>query len=267
MLASPIAGSGGQVGAAAIGGSGGGSSSAAAGGGAPASKFSFFVTSVGALQKLSNSDQGFGGDLRFGKPSGLEGADEICRQIAEQALAGSGAKGWHAFLSATAGGPSGGPVHAKDRIGAGPWYDRLGRLVAASKADLLQSRPRGADPVIIDDLPNESGVPNHSDGAPGCTGNNCPDNHQVLTGTDEMGMLKSSDPAATCNDWTSSMADGMPWCGHSWPREGSGQNWISSAADGGCAPCVSLKEMGGVRAKCVGSAGGYGGFYCLADVP
>jgi hypothetical protein len=42
---------------------------------------------------------------------------------------------------------------------------------------------------------------------------------------------------------------------------------MSSAADGGCAPCVSLVEMGGVKGKCVGSAGGYGGFYCFALTP
>jgi hypothetical protein len=174
----------------------------AAGAGVPIAKFSFFVTSVGALQKLSNSDMGFGGDLRFGKTTGLEGADEICRHLAEIALPGSGAKGWRAFLSTASGGPNAGPVHAKDRIGEGPWYDRLERLVAANKSDLLQVRPRGADPVIQNDLPNENGVPNHSDGMPGCTGNTCPDNHQVLTGTNEMGMLKTTDPGSTCSDWT-----------------------------------------------------------------
>jgi hypothetical protein len=268
-------GAGGGAGAAspsdpgAAAGAGGSSSSDAAAGGSggatvPSSKFSFFLTSVGAIIEMSKNPQGFGGDLRFGKETGLEGADEICRQIAEKALPGAGNKQWRAFLSATRGGPGGGPIHAKDRIGEGPWYDRLERLVAANKDDLLQERPRGADPAIIDDLPNENGIPNHVDGAPGCAGGECPDNHQVLTGTNEEGMLRSMDPGYTCNDWTSSMPEGTPWCGHSWPREQSGVNWMSAAADGGCAPCVSLVEMGGVRAQCVGSAGGYGGFYCFA---
>jgi hypothetical protein len=266
------AANGGRGGAAVAGAGGadaGGSAGAQAGAGGLASsaKFSFFLTSVAAMKELSKNPMGFGGDLRFGKATGLEGADEICRLIAEKSLPGSGSKGWRAFLSATAGGASGGPVHAKDRIGDGPWYDRLERLVAANKADLLQDRPRGADPAIINDLPNESGVPNHTDGAPGCTGNACPDNHQVLTGTNAMGMVYSMDKASTCNDWTSSMPAGKPWCGHSWPRQGSGTNWMSSVADGGCAPCVSLMEMGGVKAQCVGSAGGYGGFYCLASTP
>lgn len=219
------------------------------------------------MKELSKNPQGFGGDLRYGKTTGLDGADEICRQIAEKALPGAGKKVWRAFLSTTKGGMNDGPIHAKDRVGEGPWYDRLERLVAMTKADLLQQRPKGADPAIINDLPNENGVPNHMDGAPGCTGNACPDNHQVLTGTNEMGMLYSTDPASTCNDWTSSMPAGKPWCGHSWPRQGSGLNWMSSAADGGCAPCVSIVEMGGVKGMCVGSAGGYGGFYCLALTP
>jgi hypothetical protein len=244
---------------------GGGTGGAAGGGSKP--KFSFFVTSVGAMKELSKNPMGFGGDLRFGKTTGLEGADEICRQIAEKAQPGAGTKVWRAFLSTTAGGMNNGPVHAKDRIGDGPWYDRLERLVAMTKADLIHPRPVGADPAIVNDLPNENGVPNHMDGAPGCTGNKCPDNHQVLTGTNEMGMLKSMDPGSTCNDWTSSKPEGKPWCGHSWPRQGSGVDWMSSAADSGCAPCVSVVEMGGPMGACVGSAGGYGGFYCFALTP
>jgi hypothetical protein len=149
----------------------------------------------------------------------------------------------------------------------------------------------GADSVIANDLPNEFGIPNHSDGAPGCTGNDCPDNHQVLTGTNCKGQLytgggtsaglneitptcvnvtppnNTPDLGYTCNDWTSKEPMGKPWCGHSWGRQGSGMSWISSAKDAGCAPCVELVEMGGVNPnspKCVGAAGGYGGFYCFA---
>ena len=56
---------------------------AASSGGSSAGKFSFFVASYAAMQRLSGSASGFGGDLRFGKADGLSGADEICRQIAE----------------------------------------------------------------------------------------------------------------------------------------------------------------------------------------
>ena len=59
-------------------------------------------------------------------------------------MAGAGQKTWRAFLSATAG-PDGQPVNAIDRVGTGPWYDRLGRLVAMNKADLVRAA-RAAPP-------------------------------------------------------------------------------------------------------------------------
>jgi hypothetical protein len=98
-------------------------------------KFSFFVTSMEGLQTLSGSENGFGGDLRFGKTgsgAGLLGADSICACLAEMSMEGSSTKKWSAFLSATAG-VDGNQVDAIDRIGDGPWYDRLGRLVANNK--------------------------------------------------------------------------------------------------------------------------------------
>jgi hypothetical protein len=235
----------------------------------PLGRFSFFVTSLTAMRELSGTREGFGGDLRFGKPTGLEGADEICRQVAERSMPGASAKTWRAFLSVTSGGPNGGPVNAIDRVGEGPWYDRRERLVAKTRADLAQSRPRGADPEIVNDLPNEDGVPNHTDGALGCTGGDCPDNHMVLTGTDDAGALRGMDSAFTCNDWTSAESEGSPWCGASWPRGEHRGNWMSYAADSGCAPCVRIEERGGPIAEeqCVGSAGGYGAIYCFALTP
>jgi len=116
--------------------------------------------------------------------------------------------------------------------------------------------------LIVNDLPNEDGVPNHAPDGAGEV-----DNHDVLTGTNEQGKLFKTDAGFTCNDWTSKEAAGSPWCGHSWPRQGSGLSWMSAAKDGGCAPCVKLEEMGGVTSACVGSAGGYGGFYCFEYKP
>lgn len=225
------------------------------------------------MQELSGSPDGFGGDLRFGKADGLSGADEICRQIAEASQPGSSRKGWRAFLSVTKD-ASGKPVHAIDRIGAGPWYDRTGRLVAANKADLAQTRPLGADPAIINDLPNEDGVPNQKP-----DGKTALDNHDILTGTGSTGMLYSSDWASTCHDWTSKVgADGKPRVGHSWPRMGGGggmlgggnaDNWMSALDEAGCAPGASLVEMGppDPGTPTVGSGGGYGGIYCFALTP
>ena len=49
-------------------------------------------------------------------------------------------------------------VNAIDRIGAGPWYDRMGRLFSASKANLNGFRPSDADAAIKNDFPNENGI-------------------------------------------------------------------------------------------------------------
>ena len=243
----------------------------------PTEKFSFFVTSLVALQELSGSQDGFGGDLRFGEEgpgAGLRGADKICATIAEKSMPGAGNKQWRAFLSAVAD-ENGNQVDAIDRVGEGPWYDRLGRVFALTKADLLTERPTGIDPAIKDDFPNEDGVPNHQpDPNQGEV-----DNHDTLTGTNENGKLYS--PTATCADWTGNTgSEGKPRVGHSWPRYGMGgmgpgmgdgsmANWMSSLDESGCAPGVSLIEMGPPQmdSDTVGSGGGYGGFYCFALTP
>ncbi|MFE8595717.1 hypothetical protein [Archangium violaceum] len=224
-------------------------------------KFSFFVTSIEAMRELSGSQNGFGGDLRYGEATGLEGADKICRTIAEKGLAGAGQKVWRAFLSASTGGANGGAVHAIDRIGEGPWYDRGGRLVAQNKAGLLSARPQG-DAQIKNDLPNERGEPNHQG----------VDNHDTLTGSNKQGQFAGGGMASTCNDWTSSVGStGRPYIGHSWPRSTSnpsnGGNWISDHQAPGCAAGVNLANNGPGGGSSVGGGGGYGGIYCFALIP
>lgn len=223
--------------------------------------FSFFVTSLTALRELSGSSDGFGGDLRFGETgagAGLRGADKLCATIAERSLAGSGSKPWRAFLSVSAD-ASGAKVNAIDRVGTGPWYDRVGRLVAATKTDLLAQRPATADAAIIKDLPNEDGVPNHApDGLQ-------VDNHDMLTGSDTSGKLGSG---GTCGDWTSTTASERPMAGHAFPRNAGTSNdsahWLSAHAVPGCKAGVTITDTGGgMGSSTVGGAGGYGGFYCF----
>ncbi len=251
-------------------------SGGSAGSGAPSTeKFSFFVTSLKAMVELCKKDQGFGGDLRFGESgdgAGLKGADKICTTIAQKSMPANN-KTWRAFLSATQG-ADGNAVNAIERVGAGPWYDRVGRLVAMNLGDLGNIRPEGADEAIVNDLPNEDGVPNHEPDA----GAGEVDNHDVLTGTGEGGKLFSTDVGFTCNDWTSSAESGKPHCGHSWPRMGggggpgggSGNNWMSALNESGCAPGAWIVEAGPPGAngtKSVGDGGGYGGIYCFALTP
>ena len=254
--------------------------SGGAGSSAPATteKFSFFVTSLDGMKTLSKNDQGFGGDLRFGETTGLAGADKICTTLAEKSMPGAGAKGWRAFLSTAKGGESGGPSHARDRVGQGPWYDRNGRLVAMTLDDLIQQRPRGANSAIINDLPNENGVPNHLDTMMGAD-----DNHDTVTGSNAMGQY---DGTPTCNDWTTIETAGAagsggtmtgggrgmmgrsngPRIGHSWPAQ-SGMHWIAAHQAPGCSPSVALVQMGGGSGTGIGNGGGYGGFYCFALKP
>ena len=238
-------------------------------------RFSFFVTSQRGLVSLSGCTQGFGGDLRYGERgagAGLRGGDRICALLAERSMPGASVKRWRAFLSAANGG-EGEPVHAIDRVGEGPWYDRLGRLVAMNRSDLVNARPAGADPAIANDLPNEEGVPNHApDPTVGAV-----DNHHMLTGSDAFGHLLST--AATCLDWTSARGDrateGRPRVGLAWPRGSGGRggstgsHWISALDTSGCAPGIHTVEMGPPEdsVPTVGSGGGYGGFYCFALTP
>jgi hypothetical protein len=236
--------------------------------------FSFFVTSLKVLQQLSGSQLGFGGDLRFGETgpgAGLRGADKLCATIAERSMPGAGQKPWRAFLSAVAD-ENGAQVNAIDRIGNGPWYDRLGRVLAMNKAGLMNIRPQGGNAAIQNDFPNEDGVPNHQPDP------NQPqvDNHDMLTGTGLDGKLYNA--SATCKDWTANAGnkatEGQPRVGHSWPRSGGGggssiDSWMSSLTESGCAPGVNLIEMGGPMptSNTVGSGGGYGGFYCFSLTP
>jgi hypothetical protein len=248
-------------------------------------KFSFFVTSLRGMLELSGSDQGFGGDLRYGEATGLAGADKICTELAERSLPGAGSKGWRAFLSTAKGSPEGGPTHAKDRIGTGPWYDRAGRLVALDLNGVLQQRPAGADSAIAADLPNERGEPNHTDTVAGMD-----DNHDVVTATNLQGMY---DGRPTCEDFTSvetempmmgaagAGAAGRggrpgrpgggfmhygPGVGHSWPAM-SGMSWIAAHGAPGCSPSVALVQTGAGEGTGIGNSGGYGGIYCFALKP
>jgi hypothetical protein len=217
------------------------------------------------MRTLSKSQDGFGGDLRYGTSDGLTGADKICTEIAESSMPGSGAKQWRAFLSVTKG-PAGSAVNAADRIGKGPWYDRRGRLVGNSLTDLLKDRPASADAAIKEDLPNETGTPNHR---PDPT-QPAVDNHHFLTGSDAQGKLYGS--KATCLDWTSSVKNntttGRPRIGFSWSASGR-TNWISGQDEGGCGAGVAIGESGGSDPSnpIVGSGGGYGGIYCFALTP
>ena len=86
---------------------------------AVAQDMSFFITSAGP-----------GDGAKLG---GLSGADQHCQILADNV--GAGGLSWRAYLSAAAAGGQT-AVNARDRIGAGPWYNAKAVMVARDVDDL-----------------------------------------------------------------------------------------------------------------------------------
>ena len=170
---------------------------------------SFFVSSTGSPT---------------GNLGGLEGADQRCQDLAD--AVGAGAKTWHAYLSVEKG-PDDQPIHAKDRIGQGPWYNADLVLIAG---DLAELHTRDGDPSLFLDENGEM-VPGQWVGSP------TPNEHDILTGTNKDGTVT---PGKTCADWTSEDPSVFAQVGHS---DGLGpmgndaeqyRSWNSVHENGGC---------------------------------
>ncbi len=179
---------------------------------------SFFITSQGP---------GAGANL-----GGLAGADAHCRKLAQ--AAGAGAKTWRAYLGSAAG-------DARDRIGAGPWYNAKGELIAKNLAELHGAANKISKATGL----TESGglVNGRSDS---------PNRHDILTGSNADGTARAG---MTCGDWTSS-GEGHAFVGHH-DRKGRSddapsKSWNSSHQSRGC-------DQAALR-----RSGGNGLFYCFA---
>jgi hypothetical protein len=173
---------------------------------------SFFITSV---------NPGKGGDL-----GGLAGADRFCQSLA--ASVGAGNKTWHAYLSTTA--ANGQPaVNARDRIGAGPWTNAKGVVVATSVADLHSANAKlGKDTSLTEKGEVVSGF-----GDP-------VNRHDILTGSRPDGTLAVPEPGqdTTCGNWTKSDG-GSAIVGHhdhkgTNPDPVANASWNSSHGTRGC---------------------------------
>jgi len=188
------------------------------------SAMSFFITSVGL---------GKGGDL-----GGLEGADRHCQSLAE--AGGAGSKTWHAYLSTQ----GTGGVNAKQRIGSGPWSNAKGLQIASNVADLHSDNNKIDKESALDEKGNT--VKGRGD---------TPNQHDILTGTQQDGTAVAGSEDATCSNWTSS-ADGQGGAivgHHDLIGNTNGPNfWNSSHKTPGCAQ-VNLQRVGGA-----------GLFYCFA---
>ena len=102
----------------------------------PQPTMTFFITSVGS---------GKGADL-----GGLEGADQHCQSLAK--AAGAGNREWRAYLS-TQGTALNDPkvVHARDRIGAGPWHNAKGVMIASNVEELHSAKNNVTKDTALDE--------------------------------------------------------------------------------------------------------------------
>ncbi len=183
-----------------------------------AASMTFFVTSTGL---------GDGANL-----GGLAGADAHCMQLAE--TAGAGGKTWVAYLSAEG-------VNAKDRIGAGPWQNFKGDVIATDVANLHSE----ANNVTKQTALTEAGAVVNGRG-------DTPNVHDILTGSNADGTLAAGQ---TCGDWTLN-GEGAAMLGHS-DRMGpetlaTGKSWNAAHASRGCSQDNLV------------STGGSGLLYCFA---
>jgi hypothetical protein len=202
--------------------------SAQAGGAQAQQPMGFFITSVGV---------GDGANL-----GGLEGADEHCQRLA--AAAGAGARTWRAYLSATGSGTQA-PVHARDRIGSGPWFNASGALIAHNVADLHGDIHRDRNSINKEFALDERGQQVAGRG-------DQPNQHDILTGSDSHGRALLGSPATTtCNNWTSNAA-GNAMVGHHDRAGGGNSSWNAAHLSRSC----SQQDLV--------ATGGAGLFYCFA---
>jgi hypothetical protein len=177
---------------------------------------SFFLTSQG---------RGFGGNL-----GGLAGADAICRLRAT--AVGRGDRTWRAYLSA----PSSGDVpvvHARDRIGRGPWVNARGEQIAANVEELHSSAVNLTRATAL----TESGA------------EVAPTRHDILTGSNIDGTL-SGNTDATCRGWTSH-GDGRAMVGHhNRSGGGRGDSWNAAHLSRGCSQAALRASLGGGLLYC-----------------
>ena len=188
----------------------------------------FFVTGVGLGQ---------GADL-----GGLAGADRHCQALAE--AVGAGGRTWHAYLSTQAqdGQPA---VDARSRIGAGPWRNAKGEVVAASVAEL-----HGSNNLTKATALTERGQTINGRG-------DSPNTHDILTGSQPDGTAFPPGEDRTCANWTGSGAEGAAMVGHhdriGLRDDAPSKSWNSShPSRGGCSQAA------------LQGTGGAGLFYCFA---
>jgi hypothetical protein len=215
------------------------------------------ATALGSVAVMA-AQQGGGGQqqpqqpMRFfvtsddgtGNLGGLAGADARCQRLA--AAAGAPAdRTWHAYLSTQ----GAGAVNARDRIGAGPWHNAKGEIIANNVADLHGDVERDRNNIYKGSALDERGNPISGRGdQPG------PNKHDILTGSDSLGRAFTVADNRTCNNWTYDGDDAMirAQVGHHDRNGGNNSSWNSAHTAPGC------------NAMALARVGGAGKLYCFA---
>jgi hypothetical protein len=196
----------------------------------PQPPMTFFITSAGK-----------GDGANYG---GLAGADAWCAQLpAASGAAGVPGRTWHAYLSAV--GQDGKPINARDRIGAGPWHNAKGALIAANVADLHGDIIKDRNQINKMNATTEKGAMLNGAG-------DTPNVHDILTGSDTEGRALAGTFDTTCNNWTNNAATGSAQVGHHDRTGGGTTSWNSAHPSRGCGQQNLV------------STGGAGLLYCFA---
>ena len=198
----------------------------------------FFLTSTGVP-----------GGANFG---GLAGADAHCQELA--AAAGAGNHIWHAYLSAQAR-PSSPAINARDRIGAGPWYNAHGVMIAKDVAELHGDNNLHKETVLT-----EKGAMNPGRGDPEdpedktwayMQGHPGSIRHEILTGSTAEGRAFTDGRDHTCNNWTSEEDGNSPARArfNTGPGAEIGKSdntgpWNSQGISGGCSHVALARSHG-----------------------
>ena len=201
---------------------------------------SFFVTSV---PKGEGANYG-----------GLAGADAYCQTLA--AAAGRGDVRWVAYLSTQ--GPN--AVNARDRIGAGPWFNARGQQVAANVAELhgdTIEQARMGNRIQKTTALSEKGEPVNGVG-------DTPNQHDILTGSTPDGRAFTDAADRTCSNYTSSAAVTPPPAGQQAPPGPSVQVGHHDRLGGANASWNSVHASRGCSQANLVSTGGAGLLYCFA---
>lgn len=196
--------------------------------------FSFFVTSAGS---------GNGANL-----GGLAGADAQCQKLATGV--GAGSKTWRAYLSvpgafanASTNTPAVPSTNARDRIGAGPWFNAKGQLIASNVEQLHTGNLINKDTAL-----DERGAVVKGRG-------DTPNEHDILTGSRADGTAFAPQTDTTCKGWTSS-TDGSAIVGHHDRIGPLPDNWAKS--------WNFSHQSAGCSQEALVRTGGSGRFYCFA---